>query len=163
MPDRVAKRQATCQTWEEWRAASTTGRAPDRTRIPLRGEGLSDEWMQVAVVAGWLVTWWRHCPNQTRTSIRMHPCPTIRVSYFPTHRSPCRPRRSNRHLTIPAVTPAVCQSPPDSKPGPIDWRILRAAAQRSLCAGTLRVTIPVWDGPGNRVNGGGSTHLQVRR
>src|SRR3954453_18174722 len=118
MPDRVAKRQATCQTWEEWRAASTTGRAPDRTRIPLRGEGLSDEWMQVAVVAGWLVTWWRHCPNQTRTSIRMHPCPTTRGSYFPTHRSPCRPRRSNRHLTIPAVTPAVCQSPPDSNPAP---------------------------------------------
>lgn len=47
---------------------------------------------------------------------------------------PCRPRRSNRHLTIPAVTLVVCRSPPDAHRSidrSIDWRISERA-QRSL-------------------------------
>lgn len=47
----------------------------------------------------------------------MYPCPTTRESCFPTHRSPCRLRRSSRHRTILAATPAVCQSPPDPGAG----------------------------------------------
>src|SRR3954452_23829069 len=57
----------------------------------------------------------------------------IPANYFPTHRSPCHPRPSSRHLTIPAVTPAACRSPPDR----ID-RQISEPADPALCAYPVR-------------------------
>src|SRR3954447_19645980 len=60
----------------------------------------------------------------------------IPANYFPTHRSPCHPRRSSRHLTIPAVTPAVCRSPPDridrQTPSPLIQPSARIRCERLL-------------------------------
>src|SRR4051795_5160200 len=66
----------------------------------------------------------------------MHPYPMIPANYFPTHRSPCHPRPSSRHLTIPAVTPAVCRSPPDridrQTPSPLIQPSARIRCERLL-------------------------------